>query len=435
MAPRPVVVKFGGAALELPGLAVRHVVQLREQGLRVAVVVSARRGVTDLLNQLVNQRTSRAARRRVLRRIAARHPNLPPSGVACLRHLGVLADQVSKRYARDRPIADRLLSQGERLAAHWLAGRLADAGVSARALDADHLGILTDNSYGRSEILLGLSAPGIRAGLGRVWRAGRVPVVTGFFGRSLEGRVATLGRGGSDYSASAIGASVGARWVELVKRSVCVFTGDPRKIPFARPIPRLSYPQAETIARLGAGVLHPRTIGPAREAGIELRVTALSRPDLKTRIAERGGSRVRAIVISPPLDLWRVSGSTAHDGRVPLADLKKHLARLPTPPVLLFGTGSGVFLAGSRPPAASGAPHACAGSRGTGVRFLSEGSVVLVHLVSPSAIADARKVPRTLLRGCLALVASAHTATFVVPAERGLRTARAVHRALVERGT
>ncbi|HLY77543.1 MAG TPA: hypothetical protein VKT21_06625, partial [Thermoplasmata archaeon] len=216
----PVVVKFGGATLSKPDLVLQWIRERRDAEGALVVVLSAREGVTDLLRSVVASPRARSKHARVLRRIAALHPGLPPPGLRQLDRLRRLLDEAERRGKVDPPLADRIVSQGERLAVQWMLPRLEAAGIPSVGIEADHLGIITDNEYGASTILLDRSARLVRLGLARWIRAGRVPVVTGFVGRSLEGRVTTLGRGGSDYTATALGAILGASRVELVKRGV-----------------------------------------------------------------------------------------------------------------------------------------------------------------------------------------------------------------------
>ena len=268
------------------------------------IVLSAREGVTDLLRSIVQAPRARAAHARALRRIRDLHPGWSKKCEALLHRLQRLVEEAERRGKVDPPLADRIVSQGERLAVQWMIPRLLAAGIPAVAVEADHLGIITDNEYGASTILLDRSAGPVRKALLRWLRAGQVPVITGFLGRSLEGRVTTLGRGGSDYSATALGAILRASRVELVKRGVSVLTGDPRRIPSARPIPQLSYEEAEELAQFGAKVLHPLTVEPAREARIEVHVMSLDDPIVRTIIGpDSGPGGMRAITLLAPVAL------------------------------------------------------------------------------------------------------------------------------------
>ena len=175
------------------------------------------------------------------------------------------------------------------------------------AVEADHLGLRTDNTYGGSRILLGRSSAPVRNGLQRLLEKGQLPVITGYIGRSLEGNVATLGRGGSDYSATAVGAILGAERVELVKGEVAVLTADPSEVPGARPLPALSYAEAEELAEFGTRILHPLTIEPARSFGIPIGVRSLASPEGVTWIGGAGPrSRNRVLSRRPGLSLLKI---------------------------------------------------------------------------------------------------------------------------------
>jgi aspartate kinase len=99
-----------------------------------------------------------------------------------------------------------------------------------------------------------------------------VPVVTGFIGRDRDGNVTTLGRSGSDYTATIVGRAVGAEEVEIWKDVDGVLTADPRIVPGARPVGQISYAEASELAYYGAKVIHPATIHPALESGIPVRI-------------------------------------------------------------------------------------------------------------------------------------------------------------------
>src|SRR5262249_36316916 len=153
-------------------------------------------------------------------------------------------------------------------------------------------------------------------GLARRLAAGQVPIVTGFFGRSREGRVATLGRGGSDYTASALGAILRAQRVELVKAGVAISTADPRIVGDARPVARLSYEEADALAQFGARVLHPITIEPVAERGVELTVRSLRHDALATTIGQFRNGGMRAVTRLGPLRLLsvRIAGGRQRPG-------------------------------------------------------------------------------------------------------------------------
>ena len=142
------------------------------------------------------------------------------------------------------------------------------------------------------------SAPRLRETLGE-WPP--LFVVTGFLGSTADGRTTTLGRGGSDYSAALIGAALGAEEIQIWTDTSGMLSADPRIVPEARPVPHLSFAEASELAYFGARVLHPKTLLPAIEKEIPVRVLNTARPhDPGSRITASagemaGGWRVKSI--------------------------------------------------------------------------------------------------------------------------------------------
>ncbi len=430
----PVVVKFGGATLSKPDLVLQWIRERRDAKGALVVVLSAREGVTDLLRSVVASPRARIKHARVLRRIAALHTGLPPAGLRQLDRLRYLLDEAERRGQIDPPLADRIVSQGERLAVHWMLPRLEAAGIPSVAIEADHLGIITDNEYGASTILLDRSARLVRRGLARWIRAGRVPVVTGFVGRSLEGRVTTLGRGGSDYTATALGAILGASRVELVKRGVSVLTADPRRIASARPIPRLSYEEAEELAQFGAKVLHPLTVEPARAYGVEVHVMPLDDPGSSTVIGPRPGfGGMRALTLLSPVALVRirVSGGRQRPGVVAEVSRRLTVAGLNIVTLFTSSTLLSVVLE---------ATHAAEGRRALQPlaeqdRMMLDGPhrVGLLTVIGDGVLRDVTKLPPSILRHGEGLSATPRSVTLAIPSREASRALVQMHRVLVER--
>ncbi len=166
---------------------------------------------------------------------------------------------------------DRILAAGEKLAVRLLAAALRGAGLDARPLDADAF-LETDGRHGAAASLPGATDAGIRAALRPPLAEGAVPVVTGFIGRSADGSTTTLGRGGSDLSATLIAAALGADEVTIWTDVDGVYSADPRTVPDARIVPQLNYREAAELAYYGGKVLHPRTIIPVAGPGIPIRI-------------------------------------------------------------------------------------------------------------------------------------------------------------------
>jgi aspartate kinase len=434
-AKAPIVLKFGGASLSDPKGIADRVRAARTEEAPVVIVASARMGVTDELLAALARPRARRSHQRIFHRIAAAHPELPPSGRLHLDRLRRLLHEVERSYPRDRPLADRLLSQGERLAVTWLAARLCEQDLPAVSVESDHLGLITDNAYGASCILFDRSTPAVRVNLRRILSRGQLPVVTGYFGRSLEGRVATLGRGGSDYSAAGIGALIGARRVELIKRNVAVLSADPRLVPTARPIARLSYEEAEELAQFGARVLHPLTIEPARANRILLQVRALDVADSVTTIGparQRGG--IRALTLLTPLRLLRVRvpGGRQRPGIV--SEVSARLAEANVNLVQLF-TSSALLCLLLEPRSEGAARRALAPlTAEAAVAIDGPDRVALVTAIGDGVLRDISRIPREVSRRILGFSATPRALSLAVPQSVGRGALRSLHQALVERG-
>jgi aspartate kinase len=163
--------------------------------------------------------------------------------------------------------------------------------VPAQAFDAFDVGMLTDDQFGGAEPLPDSEAL-LRDALGTPGDV--VPVVTGFIGKTRDGRVTTLGRGGSDYSAAIVGAAVGADEIEIWTDVDGVMSADPRVVPGAKTIPVLSFNEAAELAYFGAKVLHPKTILPAVRRSIPVRVLNTFRPTHPGTVITAEGAAVDA---------------------------------------------------------------------------------------------------------------------------------------------
>lgn len=233
-APETLVVKFGGTSLGTPSRirrAARRVAALVSTGRRVVAVVSAMGHTTDHI----------------------------------LDTLGALAARREKgESARE---VDRALATGEDLAAALLAATLNALGVSARSLRGGEAGVRADGEFGAARVSR-VDARHLRSLLAR----GVVPVVSGFQGERRDREVATLGRGGSDTSAVAIAAALGAATCHIVTDVDAVYDRDPQLHADARPLRRLSHDQLLDLARSGAQVVATEAARLARLHGISLRV-------------------------------------------------------------------------------------------------------------------------------------------------------------------
>jgi aspartate kinase len=161
---------------------------------------------------------------------------------------------------------DYLVSFGERLSVRIAAAYFRSLGIAARALDAWDAGFLSDSNFTAAELLpeCGARIAGI---LGPLTRQGITPVVTGFIAKDGKGNITTLGRGGSDLSATVIAAACGAEEAQVWKDVDGILTADPRLVQNAQPVERVTYEEAAELAYFGAQVLHPRAMQPCMKTG------------------------------------------------------------------------------------------------------------------------------------------------------------------------
>jgi aspartate kinase len=197
------------------------------------------------------------------------------------KELGDLLMRVSRRSLPLQMLKDAVVSYGEQLSSRLLVFVCAAQGLNARHADARRL-IVTDDEYGSAAPIWDETEKLIQLELQSLVNNGEIPVMGGFIAASRSGETTTLGRGGSDYSAALVGAALNAREIQIWTDVTGVLTCDPRICPEARTLKTLSYEEAAELAYFGAKVLHPKTIQPAVDQQIPVRVCNSHQP------AERG---------------------------------------------------------------------------------------------------------------------------------------------------
>lgn len=270
------VVKFGGSSIRDSFWSALKLVEYLYESSNLVVVVSALRGVTEDLLLLAATRD-----REVLERISHQHLRLASRVGAEVENL--LSELEKALNLPKTPEAEEyILSFGERLSAEIFAKALQNEGIEAVPIDARNV-LMLRGCLGNAGVDYYASAPYVRK-LGELAEEA-VPVVTGFIG-NLRGKTATLGRGGSDYTASAIGAILGANAVLIMSDVEGIYTADPRLVPRAKLIPFLSRERALIAAKLGMKALHPKTLEPLN--GIPLFLGKTETWRLGTLVAEFG---------------------------------------------------------------------------------------------------------------------------------------------------
>jgi aspartokinase/homoserine dehydrogenase 1 len=206
---------------------------------------------------------------------------------------------------------DELSGLGERLSAPLVAEALKALKVPSESIEATEL-IVTDAFHGGAEPLMDLTRERSQARLSPLLDQGIVPVVTGFIGATADGKLTTLGRGGSDYSATILGAAMDAAEVVIWTDVDGVLTADPRLVSDARTIPVISYREAAELAYFGAKVLHPKTLNPVMRAAITVSIRNSFAPDRPgTKITPEGrsiGGGVKALTAIRDVALIAVGG-------------------------------------------------------------------------------------------------------------------------------
>ena len=276
--------KFGGTSV---GSAERMQVAVRlsaeQQKKRpVVIVVSAMSGITDLLIETTKHAEAgdRAGLEANLRKLEERHNEackelLPRAAQKpVLEGIRELVGEFQRivqgmLMLNDRPprSVDEAMAIGERISALMMAACLNAQGTKAEAVNAADL-IVTDAVFGSASPLMNQTTEKTRQRLVPLIRRGVLPVVTGFNGATADGRPTTLGRGGSDFSASILSAALRSRELWIWTDVDGIMTADPRLVPDAAVLPEVTYREAAELAYNGAKVLHPRTLAPLVESHI-----------------------------------------------------------------------------------------------------------------------------------------------------------------------
>lgn len=326
-----IVMKFGGVSVA-DGERISHVARLvkqyREQGHELVVITSAMKGITDMLMDAAHEALDNGSTKAIVETIAQIRTMHERAASVCITdeptREGVMREVNERLDELERALVgicylgeltprslDYIASFGERLAAPLLACALESVGVPSRSFDGRSVGILTDSRHG--------DAKPLEPTYGRVrdtlvpLLSECVPVVGGFMGATERGAITTLGRGGSDLTASLIGAAVGADEIWLWKETDGIMTTDPHLVPSARPLSQISYTEAMEMSFFGAKVLHPRAIEPAIRHSIPVRVKNTFYPDHEGTliVAEhvQSESVVKAITVIRNVAMITISGS------------------------------------------------------------------------------------------------------------------------------
>jgi len=284
------VMKFGGTAVDSPD-KVRHIAQLvqsHKKGNEVVCVVSAVRGMTDGLLSITDsvRRGDKTSLDDFVKRCADIHmqivqgaisdKELKNEALATIKNIineleDVLGGIVLLGEVTTKSL-DYLLSFGERLSTPIVSYALQDLGIESEHLTGKEAGIFTDSNFGEARPLIDTTKLKVSHKLEPMLKQNIVPVITGFIGADQYGNITTIGRGGSDYTATIIAASISAEEVWLWSDVDGLMTADPKLVMNARVLKEVSFAEAMEMALFGAKYMHPRALEPVVDTKIPIRI-------------------------------------------------------------------------------------------------------------------------------------------------------------------
>jgi aspartate kinase len=344
------VLKFGGTSVGNSAAIARvaEIIGGARRESEIVVVVSAMSGVTNQLIEAGSQAALAEQDASVAIRVAdifedlrerhhstihslirstARQSRLAAEIDRLLSEGAALCPAATQRGELTPALRDAISSLGERLSAPLLAAVLVEAGLASEAIAATEL-IQTDSCHGAAEPVMEATRKNCAAGLRPLLRCGVVPVVTGFIAATAYGTLTTLGRGGSDYSATILAAAIAADEVTIWTDVDGMMTADPRLVPEAVTIAEISYREAAEMAHFGAKVLHPKTLAPVTECGIPLWIRNTFAPEragtritLQASAGAAGAKGITALRLDAEVALVSVVGSRLDSSEISAAIL------------------------------------------------------------------------------------------------------------------
>jgi aspartate kinase len=295
---KKIVMKFGGTALA-SGKNIRHVVNLiatyTGQECMIVVVVSALDGVTDQLIKVAYEakKGNRSYIGDFKQKLLEKHLNAANEAIQnekltekteqVLKERMDELEQVLKGISYVSELTpksrDTVLSFGEKLSAPIVTGALEDLGLQSQHFTGGEAGIVTDSNYGEAGLLMNVTKYQVKRNLEPLLKKGTVPVVTGYIAATQDGETTTLGRGGSDYTATIMGAALDADEVWIWTDVDGLMTSDPKIVDSAKTILQLSFQEATELTIFGAKAMHPRALEPARKENIPVRIRNVFNPE------------------------------------------------------------------------------------------------------------------------------------------------------------
>lgn len=328
------VMKFGGVSvadgdkIRKVGTIVRKFHREKHQ---LIIVTSAMAGVTDSLVDIA-RRASKGEKKSVhdfIDATLAKHRKAAEAAIMDEQILGRTMVLVNSRCDELKNILlgvahigeltprskDFVLGYGEKLSAPVLQGVLDDLGMRSGTLTGGEAGITTDDRFGDATPLMNMTTHQVKQALEPLLEEGVVPVIGGFIASTQEGVQTTLGRGGSDYTASIIGAALKADEVWVWKDVDGLMTANPKIVKSARMIDTISFAEAMELAHFGAEVIRPKALECAAKYQLPFRIKSLNHPDsagtiIVNEVKVKAGDVVKAITNINDVSLITISGAS-----------------------------------------------------------------------------------------------------------------------------
>ena len=323
------VLKFGGSSVgsvESIRQVIRIVATHRQQETPIVVVLSAMSGITNQLIEIGRMATNgQLDYMELVRRIEDRHFNIVKALIPVKEQgkvFGMVRGTINELEDLLRGVSlireltprtlDLIMSFGERLSNLVVAECTKASGVPAQFCDARDL-IKTDAQFGHADVNYAMTNPLVQGFFEKQSGSSPVQFVTGFIGSTEKGETTTLGRGGSDYTASILGAALNAKVIDIWTDVDGMMTADPRKVPNAFNIPTITYSEAMELSHFGAKVIYPPSLQPAFARNIPIRVLNTFNSDhagtLVSRTADRRQYTITGISSIDDVALVNVQGS------------------------------------------------------------------------------------------------------------------------------
>lgn len=309
-----IVIKFGGASIG-NAAKIQNLKTIVKQNIskKPIVVVSAVNGITDML--IASSKEAVEGKFSQYENIVKKHKkllqelNLPENTVDSeLEELSKGLNEISQTKKLTKRTLDYIMSFGERMSSKIISSFLNNYGIKAKPFNSWDIGLMTDSNFGSANVVE-KSLEVVRTNLLHI---NEIPIITGFIGKDKNGEITTLGRDGSDFTASLLGSALEAEEIQVWKDVSGLMTADPRLVTEAKCLDKISFEEAAEIAFFGTKVLHPKTIEPAVKKQIPVKILNICDPTCKgTTIFEHIDNEegIKAIAFKRHVVLFNVTSS------------------------------------------------------------------------------------------------------------------------------